>query len=138
MQMKSCGIIGFNKKYGDVQFLLVKHLAGHWAFPKGTQEKGESDLQTAQREFIEETGIKDFNILDMEPFTEKYSFVLSRENEKVEKAVLYFLAEVKDTKVRVQEKEIQEYRWVIYAEALKLITHRGTAELLKQCYSFIS
>ena len=37
-------------------FLLIQHQAGHWAFPKGHANPGESPAETARREFAEETG----------------------------------------------------------------------------------
>ena len=37
---------------------MVKHRAGgHWAFPKGHVEKGETETETAVREVLEETGV---------------------------------------------------------------------------------
>lgn len=39
------------------QFLLVKHRDGHWEFPKGKQEAGETLTQTLLREVKEETGM---------------------------------------------------------------------------------
>ena len=50
---KSCGTICFD---GD-KVLMVKHNAGHCAFPKGHVEEGETEFETAIRETKEETGI---------------------------------------------------------------------------------
>lgn len=61
----SCGILLYRVIDGCPEFLLTK--SGHpawknrdfysWGIPKGRKELGESDFQTAQREFEEETGI---------------------------------------------------------------------------------
>ena len=55
---KSCGAVVFRNKNDNIQVLLIRHLnGGHWAFPKGHVEKGETEEQTALREILEETGL---------------------------------------------------------------------------------
>ena len=48
---KSCGCIIIK----DDEVLLIKHNKGHWDFPKGHMEEGETEKQTAVREVKEET-----------------------------------------------------------------------------------
>ena len=50
---KSCGavIIKNNK------VLVLQQVAGHWGFPKGHVEKGETEVETAIREIKEETNL---------------------------------------------------------------------------------
>ena len=52
---KSCGVILFNGQ----EVLLLQHPdsknKGHWDFPKGHIENGETEPQTALRELAEET-----------------------------------------------------------------------------------
>ena len=56
---KSCGALCFAREDGVEKVLMVKHRAGgHWAFPKGHVERGETEEQTACREVREETGVK--------------------------------------------------------------------------------
>jgi 8-oxo-dGTP pyrophosphatase MutT (NUDIX family) len=43
---------------GSVQFKLVRTKAGRWTFPKGHVEKGESPWVAAQREALEEAGVR--------------------------------------------------------------------------------
>lgn len=53
--VKKCGIILYNeniKKY----FLVYGRKSNKWGFPKGHMEEGETEEQTALREFFEETG----------------------------------------------------------------------------------
>ena len=53
--IKKCGIILYdiqNKKY----FLVKGKKSNKWGFPKGHMEEGESEIDTARREFYEETG----------------------------------------------------------------------------------
>lgn len=55
---KSCGALVYRKYHGNTEILLIKHLnSGHWSFPKGHVEEGETEVETAIREIKEETGI---------------------------------------------------------------------------------
>ena len=55
---KSCGAVVFRKYHGNIELLLIKHVVGgHWSFPKGHVEPGETETETAIREIKEETGI---------------------------------------------------------------------------------
>ena len=54
---KSCGAVVFRKD-DEVKYLLLHYTPGHWDFPKGKQEIGETEEQAASREIEEETGIK--------------------------------------------------------------------------------
>ena len=45
---------------------MVRHSVsnGAWLFPKGHQEEGETDEETARREIAEEAGVSDLELLD--------------------------------------------------------------------------
>ena len=59
---KSCGAIVYRKYHGNTEILLIKHInSGHWSFPKGHVERGETEVQTAHREILEETKKIDYN-----------------------------------------------------------------------------
>ena len=45
---KSCGAIVYRKSHGNTEILLIKHInSGHWSFPKGHMEAGETEIETA-------------------------------------------------------------------------------------------
>ena len=67
---KSCGAVIFNEDMTKV--LLIKHNRGHISFPKGHQEKNETDKETALREVKEETGIN-IEIISEKSFHVSYS-----------------------------------------------------------------
>ena len=55
---KSCGAIVYRRYHGNIEILLIKHInSGHWSFPKGHVEEGETEVETAQREIKEETNL---------------------------------------------------------------------------------
>jgi predicted NUDIX family NTP pyrophosphohydrolase len=72
MTKLSAGLLMCRRRNGETEILLVhpggpfwqKKDLGAWTFPRGTVESGEEPLQTAQREFQEETGL-----IPVPPFT---------------------------------------------------------------------
>ncbi len=129
-------------EYNDVHhFLLIQHQAGHWGFPKGHAEAGESPVQTACREFEEETGIAEYTVSDRACFTEHYSF--ENRGVQVDKTVTYYLAWLTPgdattfPTVDIQLKEIQNYAWVNYADALHLITFDAAKQILREVNQYL-
>ena len=107
----SCGVIPYRIKDGRREFLLIQHRAGHWAFPKGHPDAGETDLQAARRELAEETGLADVVLDEGRPFEEHYQFT-KRSGKAVSKRVVYFLGQVQaDRAVVLQEEEVSDYFW---------------------------
>ncbi len=139
---QSFGVIPIQKKKNetsetsetdDILFLVIKHRNGHWAFPKGHANVGETDVETARRELREETGIKEVTLNPKKAFEERYSKPKWREpNKIVIKTVRYFLGEVTNPTLKLQASEISDARWVPYAEARKLITFDAGRELLDE------
>jgi len=93
----SCGALVYCIENQDVKFLLLRYSQGHWDFPKGNKEKGETNLETTRREIKEETGISDIVFRDR--FEKEITYNYSRQNEKISKKVIYFLAKTKATNV---------------------------------------
>lgn len=52
---------------GELQFKLVRTKGGRWTFPKGHVEKGEEPWLAAQREALEEAGVR--GQVESEPFS---------------------------------------------------------------------
>ena len=135
MKDECFGIVPIFGRETDALFLLIQHQAGHWAFPKGHANPGESPAETARREFQEETGISDFQLLDEPSFTEHYSFV--KEGEQVEKTVTYFLGFVNSMEVVLQVEEIQNSDWVSFEEAVKLITFDANRRMFEEVKAYL-
>lgn len=122
------------------RYLLILHNKGHWGFPKGHRDPHaeESDVQAAERELQEETGITGYELLEDCELTEHYRFT-SPDGVKVRKQVLYFVAMVASTesgdppKVRVQPEEIRDFRWCSFDQALALFQFEEARHLLRNC-----
>jgi 8-oxo-dGTP pyrophosphatase MutT (NUDIX family) len=134
----SYGIVPIFKKGDEILFLLIQHLhehGGHWAFPKGHMEDGESAIETAKRELFEEAGIRNVKIVDSPEFFEKYSFV--QKDVPYEKVVKYFLGEVDDQKVKTQDEEINDFVWLKFEDAIEKITFSEGKQLLMDIGKFL-
>jgi len=107
----SCGVIPYRVINGEREFLLVRHKAGHWAFPKGHPEDAEDHIETARRELEEETGIGRAELEEVHPFEEQYVFT-KRSGKRVRKVVVYFVGRVgAGQSVRLQASEVSDFAW---------------------------
>lgn len=119
---KSCGAIVVD----DEKVLLVKHNAGHWDFPKGHVEEGETEIETAIREVKEETNI-DIKIEKENKYISEYS-----PKENVMKTVIYFIGEKVGGEDKPQIEEVSDVEWVDVNKAVERITHQKSKEIMMQ------
>lgn len=130
---KSCGAVVFKKEEGIIKLLLLKHNnGGHWGLPKGHVEKGETEQETAIREVFEETGIEVSTLYDKFRYTMEYI-----PKEGVNKEVVYFVAEGKDSEIKIQVEEVEQVLWLDYKKALEVVTYENTRKLLINAIEFI-
>ena len=122
---KSCGAVVLRKNQGRLQVLLIKHInGGHWAFPKGHVERGETEEQTALREIKEETGLT--VMLD----TNYRKNVTYSPKKDVIKDVVYFVAVAKDGQRTAQESEISRIRWTDADRAADFVSFENDKVIL--------
>lgn len=128
----SCGIIPLLKTEQGLLVLLLQHTAGHRWFPKWHTEKGETEIETARREFIEETWLTHVQIDDGQSFRDEYTFVDREQNVK-RKQVMYFVWRLSAPLplVHIQESEILDYRFCSKQEALGLLKYDGVKNILE-------
>ncbi|MEK6886311.1 MAG: NUDIX domain-containing protein [Nanoarchaeota archaeon] len=124
---KSCGVVILCNE----EYLVLKHDAGHWDFPKGHVEEGESEIETAKREVLEETGIK---VRLFEGFREETTYY---PKEGILKTVVWFVGFTESKKVKQGKGEIFDYKWLKYGDALKQLTFKNAKELLTKASEFI-
>lgn len=124
---KSCGAI----IYKDDCVLLVKHNQGHISFPKGHEECGETEQETALREVKEETGL---DIVLENDFREVITYS-PREN--VIKDVVFFIGKYKGGKIVKQESEIADIKWIKFSQASLMITYKEDKEVFTKFINYI-
>ena len=117
---KSCGAIVYRKFHGNTEILLIKHVnSGHWSFPKGHVEEGETEEETALREVKEETGI---DILVDTSFRETVQYYPRKDTQKI---VVYFLGKARNYDFVPQEEEIAAIKWVEIGNAAAMLTYEN-------------
>lgn len=117
------------------EYLLLHYPSGHWDFPKGHVEAGETDLQAALREVQEETGMR---VVDVHPgFLHDFEYYYKREGATIRKSVAYFVGRVPAREVQVSH-EHRGFVWLPYEKALERITYRNAKELLEKAERFVA
>lgn len=122
----SAGVVLFRER-PERQYLLLRSALTRrpvWEFAKGGVEAGETELEAAQRELEEETGLTrgDYTLLDGFLEEERYFFTRgSGESRRlIQKRVSYFLAEWHRGEVTIS-REASRYVWASVAEAERLL-----------------
>ncbi len=87
---------GMDKNF-EINYLILNYSYGHWDFPKGNIESGETEIETIKREVMEETGIIDIKLI--EGFRQQISYKYRKKSKLVNKTVIYYLAETKSNNV---------------------------------------
>lgn len=90
--------------------LMVQQGNEVFAFPKGHVEKGETEVQTALREILEETGV----VVELDT-ARRIELHYHIESIDVDKEVVLFMGKPVDgIEVRPQEGEIEAVEWVAF------------------------
>ena len=131
---KSCGVVVFRKGTRGFEYLLVKHkqrAGGHWSFPKGHVEKGETEEATAIREAREEVGLE---VIILPGFREEIKYTFGN---NITKTVVFFLAKTATEKIKYVFDEIEDHAWLSLDNAQKRLTFDDTKELLSRADAFL-
>jgi len=129
---KSCGAIVFRKFHGNVEVLLIKHAnGGHWSFPKGHVEDGETEVETATREIFEETGI---SVMMDQSFRQSISYSPRKETQK---EVVYFIAKAINVDYAPQPEEIAEVKWSQLESAYSILTYENDRQILSKATPYL-
>lgn len=129
---KSCGAIVFKQIQDEYRFLIIQHRGGHWGFPKGHVEKGETERQTAIREVYEETGLE-IEIYDGFRETIQYS-----PRSDIVKTVVFFLAQAITDEVQYILPEVVDHAWITSREATTRLGYENQQNLVTQAYNYLT
>ncbi|HMN46136.1 MAG TPA: NUDIX domain-containing protein [Povalibacter sp.] len=118
----SAGVVVARETHDGWRFLLLRAF-NHWDFPKGMVEAGEEPLAAAIREVREESLIDDLEFIWGRDHTETGPYSRG-------KVARYYIARTRTVEVTLPvieelgRPEHNEYRWVDFDGALKLVSPR--------------
>ncbi|MDB4947885.1 MAG: Diadenosine 55-P1,P4-tetraphosphate pyrophosphohydrolase [Gemmatimonadetes bacterium] len=140
---RAAGIVLFRTADGVRRYLLVRSALTRrpiWEFPKGGVEAGESDPEAAERELREEAGLALGEYEVVEGFREEERYVFTQGSGAgrmlILKQVVYYLAEGRTERIEISH-EAEEYRWVTFDEAQRLLRFPGKRHVLEQAEAFL-
>ena len=128
---KSCGAVIFRND-GDWNVLLIRHAKGrHVSFPKGHVESGETESQTAEREILEETGLR---VRVDRRFRAENRYNIRPD---VQKLAVIFAALTDQAEITPQPEEIAEAFWLPVEEAAARLTYERDRKILRDAFAHI-
>jgi 8-oxo-dGTP pyrophosphatase MutT (NUDIX family) len=129
LKEKSCGCVVFNN---NNQVLLVHMNEGHWSFPKGHVEEGESEYETALRETFEETNIR---CKIVEGFREVSTY---SPKSGVVKDVVFFIGTPINNDIKNQLEEVKSAAYYDISTAKSLLTYENDLIILVKAISYLN
>ncbi|MFC1750177.1 bis(5'-nucleosyl)-tetraphosphatase [Pseudomonadota bacterium] len=126
---RSAGVVLFREGNGKRLYLVLHYPGGHFDLAKGHVEPGETDLQAAERELMEETGIENVELID--GYSETINYKYNRGPILVDKDVIFFLGKT-DKEEIVISFEHRDSIWLPYEEAYAKVTFQNAKDLIKK------
>lgn len=141
----SSGGLAFRRTSRGIDFAMVRDSYGKWTFPKGHVKRGESNEDAAEREVMEEVGLKELRIvtelgkIDIW-FRDRFVF----KGRLIHKFIYYYLFEVPATaklrkpKIQKTGERIREVAWVPADKVLKRSSYRDMSPIIKKALNFLT
>ena len=132
---KSAGGVVVRVDRNEPRFLLIRDGYGHWGFPKGHLERGERADTAALREVMEETGLRQVNVVASIGAIEwRFRF----RGRLIQKHCEFFLMESPSGETRPQKAEgITDCRWATIDEAQTLLDYENARGVLTRASAMV-
>ena len=128
---KSCGAIVFTNDAESIKYVIIESKEGFFGFPKGHIEKDETEIETAKREVLEETGLQ---VEFLDGFRTEDSHPFQRNGETRMKHIVYFLAKFSDQIPIAQETELNSIHLMDYKTALSSFQFESSKRILTEAH----
>ena len=117
-----------NKKNNEIEILFIQDAKNRWTIPKGHIEPGENARQTAEREIMEETGLKEVKVMN---WLGKINFRYRRFNSLILMTThIYLVQALGDTDDITKEDIMNDIKWMSSSKALDLIEYEDIGKLI--------
>jgi DNA polymerase/3'-5' exonuclease PolX/8-oxo-dGTP pyrophosphatase MutT (NUDIX family) len=140
---KSVGSVIFYRTQSQKNEYLILHYPkgvrtkfhGHWDHVKGHVDEGESETETLIREIEEETGLMHDGLEIIDGFREDIHYNFRTERGLHYKEVVFYLVRSNTKEVHISD-EHDDYKWLLYEDALETITFQGGKDILTKANAF--
>ncbi|HUF53100.1 MAG TPA: NUDIX hydrolase [Dehalococcoidia bacterium] len=130
----SAGGVVYRADNGTIEVVICGRLGdGVWGLPKGTPDQGETLEETAVREVSEETGLR-VEIVDKIGAVEYW---FARAGVRYHKWVHHYLFQATGGDTESHDLEYDRVEWRPINDALRALTFKNEAEMVKQARSLI-
>jgi len=134
-RVRSAGGVVYEATDGaGVRLLMIEDRFGHWTFPKGQIDAGETAIEAALREIREETGI--VGEVEGELGTIRYVYD-DGAGDKVEKEVAFYLVRRVGGRLSPRRGEVADARWVGVETARRLSGYSNTDDVLQRAVEIL-
>ena len=135
IQEYSAGLVLYFQEDNKREYLILHYASGHWDFPKGHIEQGETKHQAALRELKEETGLQ-ATILDGFEHSFSYWHHFPKTQELAHKTVYFFIGKASSKEVVLSHEHIG-FEWLSFEKASEKLTYDNARELLQKADKFL-
>jgi len=135
LERSAGAVVFFRDPDGGIRYLLLQYGPGHWDFPRGNMEKGETELDTAIREVREEANLRDLRIVP--GFRDEATWYYRRGGKTIRKTASYLLAESPTTSVTISH-EHKGYQWLPFEAARARATFDNARRILEKAQEFLT
>ncbi len=127
-QIKKAGGVVINK---EGKILVVAQRHNTWSLPKGGVEEGETDLEAAQREVYEESGVNELEFVRFLVTYKRYKIGLDKndDNSELKDITLFLFRTNFDGELKPIDSDNPEAKWVDRKEVSKILTNKIDGEV---------
>ena len=117
-----------NDKTNEIEILFIQDAKNRWTIPKGHIEPGENARQTAEREIMEETGLKEVKVMN---WLGKINFRYRRFNGLILMTThIYLVQALGDTDDITKEDIMNGIKWMSSSKALDVIEYEDIGKII--------